>query len=363
MRAVQFDEFGELPYVAEVPLPQAPDGGVVVEVRATGLCRSDWHGWVGHDADITVLPHTPGHEFAGLVHEVGTGVQRLAVGQRVTFPFALGCGECACCTAGASHVCPHQWQPGVNGPGSFAEFVALPRADFNAVVLPDAVTFAVAAGLGCRFATAYRAVVDVGRVQAGESVAVLGCGGVGLSAVLVAVSRDARVIATDIDPAALALAADLGATPLDASAGDAAEQIRELTGGGVDVAVDALGSVGTARAATQALAVRGRHVQVGLLPPVVVDGRATVPMHTVIARELQVLGSHGMPVSDYPRLLAEIADGRLAPEKLLTRTIDLAEAPAALAAADTWPPAGVTIIEPLAFSPRTGPSTRQTLSG
>lgn len=346
MRTLQFDEFGELPYVADVPLPQAPDGGVVVEVRATGLCRSDWHSWTGHDPDITCLPHTLGHEFAGVVHAVGAGVEQVAVGQRVTFPFAFGCGECAACRGGASHVCPHQWQPGVNGAGSFAEFVALPWADFNVVVLPDAVSFAVAAGLGCRFATAYRAVVDVGRVQAGESVAVLGCGGVGLSAVMVALSRGAQVIATDIDPAALALAADLGATAMNASQTDVPEQIHELTGGGADVAIDALGSVATARTATQTLTLRGRHVQVGLLPPVVVDGRATVPMHTVIARELQVLGSHGMPVTDYPRLLAEIANGRLAPEKLLGRTISLADAPAALAAMDTRPLPGVTIIEP-----------------
>lgn len=347
MRAVRFDAFGKLPHVAQVPLPQAPDGGVVVEVRATGLCRSDWHGWAGHDTDITVLPHTPGHEFAGVVHAVGAGVTRVAVGQRVTFPFALGCGECEVCRAGASHVCPHQWQPGVNGPGSFAEFVALPRADFNVVPLPASVSFAVAAGLGCRFATAYRAVVDVAQVRARETVAVLGCGGVGLAAVMVAVSLGAEVIAVDVDRGALDLAAGLGAvSTLDASHGDVAEQIREATGGGADVAIDALGSVATARSATQSLALRGRHVQVGLLPPVVVDGRATVPMHTVIARELQVLGSHGMPARDYPRMLADISAGRLAPERLLARTIGLEEAPTALATMGTRTEPGVTIIEP-----------------
>lgn len=347
MRTVRFDDFGEMPYVADVPVPQPPEDGIVVKVEATGLCRSDWHGWQGHDDDITVLPHTPGHEFAGVVHAIGAGVERVHIGQRVTVPFALGCGQCEVCRVGASHVCPRQWQPGVDGPGSFAEFVALPRADFNVVPLPDEVSFAVAAGLGCRFATAYRAVVDVGRVRAGETVAVLGCGGVGLSAVLVAVSRGATVIATDLDPAALGLAAELGAsTVLDASRDDVAEQIRAVTGGGADLAIDALGSVETARAATQALAVRGRHVQVGLLPPAVTAGRATVPMHTVIARELQVLGSHGMPARDYPRMLEDIAEGRLAPERLLGATIRLDEAPAALAAMNTRTGPGVTIITP-----------------
>ena len=347
MRAVRFDGFGERPYVADVPVPQPPEGGVVVRVEATGLCRSDWHGWLGHDSDITVLPHTPGHEFAGVVHAVGAGVERVRVGQRVTFPFVLGCGECAVCRAGASHVCPRQWQPGFHGPGSFAEFVALPRADFNVVALPDSVSFAVAAGLGCRFATAYRAVADVGRVGDGETVAVFGCGGVGLAAVMVARSRGAEVIAVDINPAALELAAGLGAgTVVHAADGDLVERVREAAGGGANVAIDALGSVETARAATESLRIRGRHVQVGLLPPAVVDGRATVPMHTVIARELQVLGSHGMPARGYPRMLADIAASLLAPEKLLGRTIRLEEAPAALAAMGGGGPPGVTIIEP-----------------
>lgn len=345
MRAVRFDGFGQMPYVTDVPVPEAPDGGVVVRVEATGLCRSDWHGWQGHDADITV-PHTPGHELAGVVHSVGAGVEQVRVGQRVTVPFVSGCGRCAVCRAGAAHVCPRQWQPGFSGPGSFAEFVALPSADFNVVPLPDQVSFAVAAGLGCRFATAYRGVVDVGRVRPGESVAVIGCGGVGLAAVMVARALGAEVIATDIDPAALDLARTVGAGAVLVANEDVAEQIRETTGGGADVAIDALGSIGTARAATESLAIRGRHVQIGLLPPAVVDGQATVPMHTVIARELQVLGSHGMPARDYPRMLADIASDRLAPERLLGRTITLEEAPAALAALSERTEPGVTIIEP-----------------
>ncbi|WP_114907785.1 alcohol dehydrogenase catalytic domain-containing protein [Ornithinimicrobium murale] len=347
MRAVRFDSFGEMPYVTDVPEPEAPEDGVVVRVEATGLCRSDWHGWAGHDTDITTMPHTPGHEFAGVVHAVGSRVEQVRVGQRVTVPFALGCGACPVCRAGASHVCPRQWQPGVNGPGSFAEFVALPRADANVIRLPDQVSFAVAAGLGCRFATAYRAVVDVGRVRAGETVAVFGCGGVGLAVVMVAASLGAQVIATDINSASLDLATTLGADlTVDAARPDLGARIEEATGGGADVAIDALGSIETSREATGSLTVGGRHVQVGLLPPAVVDGRATVPMHTVIARELQVLGSHGMPARDYPRMLADIADGRLAPERLLGRTISLEEAPAALAAMGVRTEPGVTIIAP-----------------
>lgn len=350
MRAVRFDTFGELAYVTEVPVPEAVPGGVVIRVGATGLCRSDWHGWQGHDPDITTLPHTPGHEFAGTVHAVGAGVEQLRVGDRVVAPFVCGCGTCEVCRTGNSHVCPSQWQPGVDGPGSFAEFVALPAADFNVVPLPDAVPFDVAAGLGCRFATAYRALVDVAQVRAGESVAVLGCGGVGLAAVMIARSRGAHVVAVDVDPAALALARAVGAGDVLQTAGETADEVaasvRALVPGGVDVAVDALGSVATARAAALSLGIQGRYLQVGLLPPATVGDRATVPMHTVIARELRVLGSHGMPACDYPRMLDDIAAGRLEPERLLTRVIPLDEAPEALAAMSARTVPGVTVIRP-----------------
>ncbi|QFG68090.1 alcohol dehydrogenase catalytic domain-containing protein [Ornithinimicrobium pratense] len=347
MRALLFDAFGELPYVAEVAVPEPEPGGVVVAVEATGLCRSDWHAWQGHDDDIRDLPHVPGHEFAGVVHAVGAGVDQVVVGDRVVVPFVCGCGTCAVCRAGGSHVCPDQWQPGFNGPGSFAEYVAVPRADANVVPLPGQVSADVAAGLGCRFATAYRGVVDVARVREGERVVVLGCGGVGLAAVMVAAAQGAEVVAVDIAEAALELAVDAGAThTVDAAERDTVEAVRGLWPHGADVAVDALGSVQTARAATFTLRTHGRHLQIGLLPPAVVQDRATVPMHVVIARELRVLGSHGMPAVDYPRMLQDVATGRLTPERLISRRITLEEAPAALAAMDTGTTPGVTIIRP-----------------
>lgn len=347
MRAVRFDAFGETPYVDEVPMPSAPVGGAVIRVEATGLCRSDWHGWMGHDPDISVLPHTPGHEFAGVVHAIGDGVERVQVGDRVTVPFVCGCGNCAWCASGNAQVCPNQWQPGFNGPGSYAEFVAVPHADFNLVPLPDDVPFDVAASLGCRFATAYRGLVDVARVAAGETVAVFGCGGVGLAAVMIARSRGARVIAVDVKDDALALASAAGAAiTIDAADNDPVGIIRSLVPAGVDVAVDALGSIATAEAATRALRIQGRHLQVGLLPPASVQGRATVPMHLVIGRELQVLGSHGMAAADYPRMLHDIAEGRLDPGSFIVRTIGLDDAPGALAALSAGSEPGVTVIRP-----------------
>ena len=347
MRALRFDAFGQPPYVTEVPQPEPEPGGVVIAVEATGLCRSDWHAWQGHDDDIRELPHVPGHEFAGVVHAVGAGVEQVAVGDRVVVPFVCGCGTCEVCRAGGSHVCPDQWQPGFSGPGSFAEYVAIPRADANVVPLPQEVSSDVAAGLGCRFATAYRGVVDVARVREGERVVVLGCGGVGLAAVMIAAAQGAEVVAVDVAEAALELAADAGATHVvNSSEREAVEAVRALWPHAADVAIDALGSVQTARAATLSLRTHGRHLQIGLLPPAVVQDRATVPMHVVIARELKVLGSHGMPAVDYPRMLKDVATGRLSPERLITRTIGLDDAPAALAAMDTGATPGVTIIRP-----------------
>ncbi|MFZ1286579.1 MAG: alcohol dehydrogenase catalytic domain-containing protein, partial [Candidatus Phosphoribacter sp.] len=180
MRAVSYAASGVVPVLGDLPDPACPDGGVLVSVAATGVCRSDWHAWAGHDR--VPLPMVPGHEFAGTIAAVGAGVARWRVGDRVTAPFACGCGRCPVCRAGDTHVCPEQTQPGFTGWGSFAELVAVSAADTNLVTLPDSVGFVAAAALGCRVATAYRAVVTVGRLARGEWLVVQGCGGVGLAA-------------------------------------------------------------------------------------------------------------------------------------------------------------------------------------
>jgi len=337
VRAVVYDAFGAAPRVADVPDPEPAPHGAVVRVLATGLCRSDWHGWMGHDADITALPHVPGHELAGVIEAVGAEVRHRRPGERVTVPFVCGCGSCPPCLAGDHQVCDRQTQPGFTHWGSFAELVALDFADVNLVPLPEAVSDAAAAGLGCRFATAYRAVLQVGRVRAGEWVAVHGCGGVGLSAVMIAAAAGARVVALDVAEAALELARGAGAE----LAVPAGTDVRELTGGGVHLSVDAIGHEDVVAASIAALGKRGRHVQVGLLPE-----PPRVPMGLVIAGELQLLGSHGMAAHAYPQMLALVAAGRLRPGDLVTREIGLEDAPAALAAMSDGSPAGVTVIRP-----------------
>ncbi len=343
MRAVVMDRIGGPLEVRIVPDPTPAPGGVVVAVRATGLCRSDWHAWAGHEA--LTLPHVPGHELAGVVEAVGPEVRTWGVGDRVTVPFVCGCGTCVWCRAGDAQVCPRQEQPGFTYWGSFAEHVALPAADTNLVRLPDSVSFAAAASLGCRFATAYRALTAVGRLEAGQWLSVIGAGGVGLSAVMIGKALGANVIAVDRTAAALATAEALGADRvLVADGAQAASAIHEITGGGSHVGVDAVGHQSACELSILSLRRHGRHVQVGLLPAV--GGHPRVPMDRVIAWELSILGSHGMAATDYSPMMAMIDAGALRPQDLIERTISLEEAADALPAVEAASPAGITIIDP-----------------
>ncbi|GLY87137.1 alcohol dehydrogenase [Actinoallomurus iriomotensis] len=332
-----------MPDLREVADPAPSPDGVVIKVAATGLCRSDWHGWMGHDPAIA-LPHVPGHELAGVVEAAGPRVTGWRAGDRVTVPFVCACGRCPACAAGEQQVCERQTQPGFTHWGSFAEYVAVENADVNLVGLPDGLGFAAAAGLGCRFATAYRALTAHGRVAPGQWVAVHGCGGVGLSAVMIAAAAGARVVAVDISPAALDLARAFGADTCLQGPDGVPETIAEVTGGGAHVSLDALGDPRTCANSIACLRRRGRHVQVGLLPPQAVP--AALPMERVIAYELSVLGSHGMPAHAYGPMLDLVAAGTLRPDRLITTTIGLAAAPRALAAMGTTSPPGVTMIEP-----------------
>jgi D-arabinose 1-dehydrogenase-like Zn-dependent alcohol dehydrogenase len=337
VRAVVYEAFGKTPRVETVADPAPAPHGAVVRVAATGLCRSDWHGWMGHDPDIGRFPHVPGHELAGVVEAVGGRVERWAAGDRVTVPFVCACGTCAQCARGDHQICDRQTQPGFTHWGSFAELVAIDWADVNLVALPDELDFDAAAALGCRFATAYRALLQVARVRPGEWVAVHGCGGVGLSAVLIAVAAGARVIGIDVADAALHAAREAGAD----LAVPAGADVRELTGGGAHVSLDAIGSEAACAASIAGLRKRGRHVQIGLLPD-----PPRVPMDLVIGRELEVLGSHGMAAHAYPEMLALVAGGRLRPDRLVTARIGLHEAPHALVAMSDGSPVGITVIRP-----------------
>jgi alcohol dehydrogenase len=346
VRAALYESFGRPFAVQSVPDPAPPEHGVVIAVKATGLCRSDWHGWMGHDPDI-VLPHVPGHELAGEVVATGPGVSRWRAGDRVTVPFVCGCGACPECLSGNHQVCDRQFQPGFTHWGSFAEYVAIDRADLNLVRLPAELDYVTAAGLGCRFATSFRAVVDQGQVSAGQWVAVYGCGGVGLSAVMIAAALGAQVVAIDITEEKLAFARSLGAaaTVNAGAVGDVVGAVRELSGGGAHVSLDALGSPETCASSIASLRKRGRHIQVGLL--LAEQSRPAIPMDIVVGRELAILGSHGMQAYRYDAMLELISAGKVRPGQMVGKTISLSEAPAALADLDSFRGVGVTVIDRL----------------
>ncbi|MGA4607854.1 zinc-dependent alcohol dehydrogenase family protein [Pseudoalteromonas maricaloris] len=343
MKAVVYEKFGQAPKVMNVKEPELADDGVIINVRATGVCRSDWHGWKGHDSGIE-LPHVPGHEFAGVVEAVGKNVRHFKVGERVTVPFVNGCGSCPDCHSGNQQVCSTQMQPGFTHWGSFAEYVPINNADTNLVHLPDDMDFATAASLGCRFVTSFRAVVDQGKVKAGQWVAVHGCGGVGLSAIMIANSIGANVIAVDIAEDKLTLARSLGAVAvINASkVDDVAEAIMSLTRGGAHVSLDALGHSVTCVNSIKCLRSLGKHVQVGLL---LGDQAApNIPMSKVIAQELEIIGSHGMQAFRYQDMLAMMLSGKLAPEKLIGQRINLEQSIDALTTMDSSSVPGVTVV-------------------
>ncbi len=344
MKAAVIEKFGQPLHVQNVPDPTPTDDGVVIKVIATGLCRSDWHAWMGHDTDV-VLPHVPGHELAGDVIAVGKNVHNWKNGDRVTLPFVCGCGVCPQCQSGNQQVCDHQFQPGFTHWGSFAEYVAIGRADGNLVRLPESMDYVTAASLGCRFVTSFRAVVEQAKVAAGQWVAVHGCGGVGLSAIMIASAAGANVVAIDIADDKLALAKTVGATAVINSkkTPDVVAAVMEITRGGAHVSLDALGNPTTCFNSIANLRKRGKHIQVGLM--LGGQNHPAIPMDKVIARELEILGSHGIQAHKYPQLFEMIETGKVDPGKLIGKKISLEEGAVALTEMDNFPGTGVMVID------------------
>jgi alcohol dehydrogenase len=343
MRAAVFEGFQSPLHVRDVPDREPHDDGAIIQVRACGICRSDWHAWMGHDSEVR-LPHVPGHELAGTVLSVGPRVSQWRPGDRVTAPFCCGCGACDECKRGNTHICDAYTQPGFTHWGAFAEQVEIRHADINLVGLPAAVDFVAAASLGCRFATSFRALVDQARLQAGEWVAIHGCGGVGLSALMIAKAMGALAIAIDPSSERRAMATTMGATEsIDPSTVEVVQRIREITGRGAQVSIDALGHHRTCWNSVSCLAKRGRHIQVGLM--LGSQSNPPIPMSTVIAGELEIYGSHGMQSIDYPRMLRLIASGALAPDRLVTDIVSLQRGAQLLIELDKYPNPGITVID------------------
>jgi alcohol dehydrogenase len=343
MKVAVFEQFQAPLTIQDVRDPVPHADGAIIAVRACGICRSDWHGWMGHDSDVH-LPHVPGHELAGEVVALGSDVKNWSIGQAVTVPFCCGCGTCQQCQSGNQHICDQYTQPGFTQWGAFAEFVEIRHANTNLVALPADIDFVTAASLGCRFATAFRAVVVQGRTQPGDWLAVHGCGGVGLSAVMIAAAMGANVIAVDLRRDRLNLAERSGAAILiDAGAIEPIAAIKEISSGGAHVSLDALGSRTTCWNSVKCLRKRGRHVQVGLM--LGADADPAVPMGTVIANELELIGSHGMQAFAYGRMLQMISAGVLRPNLLISDRVTLSQAAELLPRMNEFPGDGVTVID------------------
>jgi D-arabinose 1-dehydrogenase-like Zn-dependent alcohol dehydrogenase len=348
MKAAVMDGIREPLVVREVPDPELPNYGAIVRVEANGICRSDWHIWTGDWTWFGVhlrFPHVLGHEFCGVVEAVAAEVTRWKKGDRVLVPFSQGEGSCDFCRSGNPHLCDMRMTPGVAYWGGFGRYVAVPFADVNLVPLPASVGFVEAASMGCRFMTAFHAIVDRARVEAGEWVAVHGCGGVGLSVVQIASALGANVIAVDIAEDKLEAARRAGAVAtVDARRDNPVQAVVDLTRGGAHVSVDALGVAATCRASVGCLRRQGRHLQIGLTTSAE-QGEVALPIDLLVLKEASVVGSYGMPAPRFGALLAMVESGKLQPGRLVNRRVPVEEVGSVLAAMDTFATTGVTVVD------------------
>lgn len=340
MRAAVVRDFHADLSLEQVPDPQCPDDGVVLQVAACGVCRSDFHGWTGEHPKVrngSIL----GHEYCGTVVAAGPKAQH-KLGERLIAPFILACGHCPACHTGVSNTCENQIVPGFSAPGAYAEYVAVPF-DHNLVALPDTMTPALAAGLGCRVTTAWHALTDRAAVQAGEWVAVHGTGGIGLATLLLAKMLGAQVVVVDIVDEKLDHARAHGAdATVNADREDAAAAIRDITGGGAHVSIEALGIAPTTNASIGCLRTLGRHVQIGM--PAGETGMMQIDMRGIYSKQLSFFGTRGMPAWKYPRLLDFIARGQVDIAPMVAREIALSGASAELRAMKCPTPPGTAVI-------------------
>jgi D-arabinose 1-dehydrogenase-like Zn-dependent alcohol dehydrogenase len=347
MRAAVFEGVRKPLVVRDMPDPSPAPDGAVIRVEANGICRTDWHLWTGDWTWVGIqlpTPHVFGHEFCGVVEEAGANVKNWKAGDRVLVPFSQGEGSCEWCRTGHHNVCDTPLVPGVAYWGGFGRKVAVPFADVNLVRLPDKVPFTDAASMGCRYMTAFHALVDQGDVRPGEWVAVHGCGGVGLSAVQIAAAMGANVIAVDVSDEKLAAAKGEGALhTINASKDEPIGAIMGLTGGGAHVSIDALGVKATCTNSVMCVRKRGRHIQVGLTSGAE-QGQVALPIDIIVLKEVRIIGSLGMQAPNFGRMLQMVESGKLNPGKLVHKKIKLEEASGVLEAMDKYGTVGVTVI-------------------
>jgi propanol-preferring alcohol dehydrogenase len=317
MKAVRLLRPGSPLEEAEIEIPSVSARDVLISVKASGICHSDAHYRAGV-SPVSRLPLTLGHEVAGVVEKTGADVRSFAAGDRVCLHYLVTCGRCNFCRAGTEQFCPTTQMIGKHRDGGFAEFIAVPeRSVFH---LPDEIPFEQGAILMCSSATSLHA-LNKARLRAGETVAVFGVGGLGISAVQLARHFGAaEVFAVDINPAKLALAERFGAISVNAAVSNPVEQLRELTRGrGVDVALELIGLPLTMRQAVQSLAILGRAALVGLTQ----ESFEVTPYSELVNREAEIIGVSDHLASEIPVLIDLARTGKLDLSHGITRTVPL----------------------------------------
>jgi D-arabinose 1-dehydrogenase-like Zn-dependent alcohol dehydrogenase len=344
MRAAQLIDFKKPLLIGQVPDPIIAPKDVIVRVEACGVCRGDWLAWRGNmdwNGIIPELPIIPGHEFSGVVEEVGSEVTNFRVGDRVISPYHGGCTHCENCRSGNSNRCDDLSILGFSYNGAYAEYVRVPNGDFNLIWLPDEVDSLTAAAISCRYMTGYHGVMR-GSVQAGHWLVVHGVGGVGLSVIQVGNAAGALVIAVDVDDAKLKKAKEEGAVvTINARKENVVEKVLEVTKGGAHVSIEAVGLQETVLNSVHSLKKGGRHVQIGLTEKVGID---KFPINTISAKELQIIGVTGNPHAEYGRLLTLISNGKLNPKSLVTKEISLNDVTSVLEDMNNYKTFGFNVI-------------------
>jgi len=327
MRAARFHGPDNPIQIEEVPYPEAGPGEVVVRVAACGICGSDLHFFEDMPTLISP-PFTLGHEPAGEIESLGSGVRGWAPGDRVALHVGRGCGECRACLSDHPSCCPKLQSPGLTIDGAFAEAVRVPTSCL--VSIPEGVSFEAAAVATDCVATPHHALTCRGGIKQGERVAVIGAGGIGGQALgLARALGAAQTIAVDVSSAALERAASFGATDtvLVANVEEAAARVCEISDGGVDLALECVGKPDTVACAATTLHSGGRLVVIGVgMEPL----RIPQPQVGFLLGELSVIGSFGSHAEDLAAVLRMQASGDIDIESAITHRLGLDEVAAGL---------------------------------
>ena len=320
MKAVRLVETNHPLELHDIPVPQTGDSDVLVRVKAAGICHSDAHYRAGKSR-VHPLPMTLGHEVAGVIEELGAEVKDFRVGDRVCLHYLATCGHCEWCADENEQFCTTGQMIGKNRDGGYAEFIVIPaRSVFK---LPEEIPFDHGAIMMCSSATSLHA-LNKARLKPGETVAVFGIGGLGVSAIQIAKALGAsEIFAVDIQPRKLELAKNLGAIPVNARDTDAVDAIRQHTSGrGVDVALELIGLPLTMQQAVRVLAIKGRAALAGITE----KSFDVSPYHELINREAEIIGVSDHLANEIPLLLDLARTGRLGFNGVITRTVPLAAA-------------------------------------